>query len=87
MWAICAVTVQVAASVIAAQSVSAQEPTSDLLAAQLRDQGYRCNKPVSARRDLARSKSDEAVWLVKCKNGTYRLRLVPDMAARVGRLK
>ena len=71
----------------AVQSVSAQEPTKDLLAAQIRDQGYRCNTPLSANRDVRRSRPDEAAWVLRCKNATYRLRLVPDMAARVQRLK
>jgi hypothetical protein len=84
---ICVVAVQVVIGVTAVQSVSAQEPTRDLLAAQIRDQSYRCNTPLSADKDLRRSKPDEAVWVLRCKNGTYRLRLVPDMAAHVQRLK
>ena len=83
---ICVGTVQVMISVAAVHSVSAQEPTRDVLAAQIRDQGYRCNKPLSADKDLKRSRPDGAVWVLRCKNATYRLRLVPDMAARVQRL-
>jgi hypothetical protein len=82
---ICVVTAVV--GVTAVQSVSAQELTKDLLAAQIRDQGYRCNTPLSANRDVRRSRPDEAAWVLRCKNATYRLRLVPDMAARVQRLK
>ena len=70
----------------AAHSASAQETPNDLLARQIRDQGYRCAKPISAQKDLKRSKADEAVWILRCDNGTYRIRLVPDMAARVKRL-
>lgn len=84
---ICVVTVQVVTSVTAVPSVSAQQATKDLLAAQIRDQGYSCNKPVSARKDSARSKPDAAVWILRCENSSYRLRLVPDMAAHVERLK
>ena len=65
---------------------SAQDSTKDLLAAQLRDQGYRCDKPLSADRDSSRSRPGEAVWLLKCATETYRLTLIPDMAARVERL-
>jgi len=71
----------------AVSGVSAQEATPDLLAAQIRDQGYRCAKPVGAQRDKARSKPDEAVWVLQCDSHTYRIRLIPDMAARVKRLK
>jgi hypothetical protein len=81
------VTVQFVISIAAIQSLSAQEPTKNLLAAQIRDQGYPCSKPLNANRDLKRSRPDEAVWVLQCQNGTYRLRLVPDMAARVQRLK
>jgi hypothetical protein len=84
---ICVVTVQVVNSVIAVQSASAQQAPKDSLAAQIRDQGYSCNKPVSAQKDSTRSKPDEAVWVLRCENSSYRLRLVPDMAARVERLK
>jgi hypothetical protein len=77
----------VAICTAALSAVSAQETTSDLLAAQIRDQGYHCAKAVSARRDRARSKPDEAVWVLQCDSHTYRIRLIPDMAARVQRLK
>ena len=79
--------VAAAVSIAAVQDVSAQEPTKDLLAAQIRDQGYRCNSPLSAKKDVRRSRPDEAAWVLRCKDATYRLRLVPDMAARVQRLK
>ena len=81
-----AVTMQVAIGVTTISAASAQQATRDLLAAQIRDQGYRCNKSVSAQRDLSSSKPDEAVWVLKCTTGTYRPRLIPDMAARVTRL-
>jgi hypothetical protein len=71
----------------AAQGMSPQQAPKDLIAAQIRDQGYICKKPISAKRDLARSKPDEAVWVLRCENNSYRIRLVPDMAAHVTRLK
>jgi hypothetical protein len=77
----------VAIGMVAVSGVSAQETTPELLAAQIRDQGYHCAKAVSAQRDKARSKPDEAVWLLQCDTHTYRIRLIPDMAARVKRLK
>jgi hypothetical protein len=80
------VIVTVAISIAGVPGISAQEATPDLLAAQIRDQGYHCVKPVSARRDKARSRPDEAVWILRCENHAYRIRLTPDMAARVKRL-
>lgn len=86
MRTICAITIQIMIIATVVQGVSAQEPTKDLLAAQIRDQGYLCSKPLSAMKDLTRSRPDQAVWVLRCKNANYRLRLVPDMAARVQRL-
>jgi hypothetical protein len=60
--------------------------TQNILAAQLRDQGYACDQPQSAERDVQASTPDEAVWVVQCENDKYRMRLVPDMAAKVERL-
>jgi hypothetical protein len=87
MRTICVITIQILIIATAVQGVSAQEPTRDLLAAQIRDQGYLCSKPLSAKKDLTHSRPDQAVWVLRCKNANYRLRLVPDMAARVQRLK
>jgi hypothetical protein len=58
----------------------------DILAAQLRDQGYACDHPQSAEQDAKGSKPDEAVWVVQCEGAKYRMRLVPDMAAKVERI-
>jgi hypothetical protein len=63
---------------------AAEEMPPEIIAAQIRDQGYSCDKPLSAKRDGERS--DDAVWTLKCQNATYRVRLVPDMAAHVERL-
>src|SRR5262249_29878650 len=65
---------------------SAQQTPADGTSAQIRAQGYRCDVPVSAERDPALSRPDEAVWILKCQNATYRVRLIPDMAARVEQL-
>lgn len=63
---------------------AADEMPAEVIAAQIRDQGYSCDKALSATRDGERS--DDAVWILKCQNATYRVRLVPDMAAHVERL-
>ncbi|MDH3579532.1 MAG: hypothetical protein OEM91_02765 [Hyphomicrobiales bacterium] len=64
-----------------------QETPKEIVAEQIRRQGYECGKAQSAERDRAASKPDEAVWLLSCDNATYRVRLHPDMAAQVERLK
>ena len=76
----------VAALVSGGRVASAQEMPPELLASQLRLQGYRCDAPVTAQRDAQLSKPGEIAWIVKCVNASYRMRLVPDMAARVEQL-
>jgi hypothetical protein len=56
------------------------------IAAQIRRRGYRCDGSLNAERDAERSKPGEAVWVLKCENATYRIRLVPNMAAQVEQL-
>jgi hypothetical protein len=65
------------------RSAHAEETPADSLAAQLRRQGHRCEEPVNVQRDAERSRPDELVWIIKCTNATYRMRLVPNMAAKV----
>jgi len=67
-------------------SSRSQTPTGDV-AAQVRSQGYACDEPVTAKRDVRLSKPDLAVWILNCRNATYRVRLHPDMAAHVIKLK
>jgi hypothetical protein len=62
------------------------ESSKDVIAAQIRDQGYACEKPQSATRDEQASRPDEAVWILQCESAKYRVRLDPDMAAKVERI-
>jgi|SRR5215510_14243729 hypothetical protein len=87
MRAICLVGAVVAIGTIAAENALAQETAKGLLAVQLRAQGYRCDKPISAKRDEKRSRPDVAVWVVRCEHRSYNMTLLPDMAARVQQLK
>jgi hypothetical protein len=61
----------------------AQGEAADTLASQLRRQGHRCEDPVKVERDAKRSRPDEAVWIVRCANDAYRMRLIPNSAAHV----
>jgi len=74
-----------AAGAFAVTAVAQQTPKEDI-AAQIRDQGYKCDDPQSAERDEKASRPDEAVWVLTCEGATYRVRLDPDMAAKVERL-
>jgi len=65
-----------------AQQVAAETPQT-ILAAQIRTQGFTCDKALGAKRDRKRSQPDRAVWVLKCSNATYRVTRAPDMAAKV----
>jgi hypothetical protein len=58
-----------------------------IVAAQIRSQGYACTAPVSAARDRQASRPNVTVWILRCRNASYRVQLVPDMAAQVTQLE
>ena len=68
----------------------AQAPAGDtpvnIISDQIRRQGFACDEPRQAERDRQASRPNETVWILRCGNASYRVTLVPDMAARVERL-
>ena len=77
----------IAGVVVAIPALAQQEPPADDIAAQVRLQGYQCNAPVSAQKDAKYSWPDEPLWILQCANATYRVRLVPDMAAHIEKMQ
>ena len=67
----------------AQQATVASETPQSMLAAQIRMQGFTCDKSLGASRDTKRSRPDRGVWVLKCTNATYRITRAPDMAAKV----
>ena len=65
-----------------AQQVAAETPQT-MLSAQVRTQGFTCDKALGATRDKKRSRPDHDVWVLRCSNATYRVTRAPDMAAKV----
>jgi len=63
-----------------------EETPKEVIAAQIRSQGFLCENPVSAERDSEDSKPGEDAWILKCENAAYRARLIPDMAAKIERI-
>ena len=59
------------------------ESAEEIIAAQIRSQGFECANPTGAERDPEQSRPDEPVWLLHCENQSYRVRLIPDQAAKV----
>ena len=67
--------------------VAKAQTVTSALAAQIRSQGFACDDPQKATRDAKLSKSDYEVWVLTCKNATYRIGRYPDLAAKVEKLK
>lgn len=68
---------------IGAPVQAAEETVQSMLAAQIRLQGFSCEKALAATRDAKRDRPDYSVWVLKCSNATYRVSRAPDMAAKV----
>ena len=66
-----------------AQAQQIVETPRTMLAAQIRLQGFTCDKTLGAVRDKKRSRPDLATWTLRCSNATYRVTRAPDMAAKV----
>jgi hypothetical protein len=64
-------------------AAQAQETVQNMLAAQIRTQGYPCDQALGAKKDARRSKPDHDVWVLRCSNATFRVSRAPDMAAKV----
>ncbi|WP_063791729.1 hypothetical protein [Bradyrhizobium valentinum] len=63
--------------------LSKAQTVMSVLAAQIRSQGFACDEPQKATRDAKLSKPDYDVWILTCKNATYRIGRYADMAAKV----
>ena len=68
-----------------AKAQSIAQSIASVLAAQIRSQGIVCDQ--KATRDAKLSKPDYDVWVLTCKNATYRIGRYPDLAAKVEKLK
>jgi len=66
---------------------AADPEAATVVANQLRRQGFTCDEPAKAERDVKASIPHEAVWNLRCKNASYRVRLVPNSAAKVETLE
>jgi hypothetical protein len=65
-----------------AQPVPAETPQG-MLAAQIRTQGFACEKPLAAKQNKKLSRPDRDVWVLDCGNARYRVTRAPDMSAKV----
>ena len=69
-----------------AAAATVQEAPKDIVASQIRSQGYVCDSPQNAERNASASKAHEVVWLLECQNASYRVTLIPSLAAKVDKV-
>ena len=69
------------------RAVGAQGGPTEIIAAKIRGQGYACDSPQSAERDATASTANEVVWMLRCQNASYRVTLIPIMAAKVEKVE
>jgi hypothetical protein len=65
----------------------AEDTPKEMLAAQIRTQGFTCERPQDATREPKLSRPDHEVWVLTCENATYRISRYPDRAADVEQLR
>ena len=71
----------------AAAGPPADSEAARVAADTVRSQGFPCAEPISAQRDQGQAKPDEAVWVLVCGDGRYRVRFMGDTRAKVERLQ
>jgi hypothetical protein len=57
--------------------------TAEIIAVQIRKQGFQCGTAQSAKRDTQADRPDLPVWILKCDNASDRVRHVGNMADHV----
>ena len=64
----------------------AQDTDVSIIAAQVRSQGFACDNPTGAERVADESAPDQQVYTLACDGVTYRVKLIPDMAAEITKI-
>jgi hypothetical protein len=65
----------------------AQDTAVTVVANQVRSQGFVCSNPKSAERVEAQSLPLQPVYLLKCEDATYEVRIIPNQAATVTKVE
>jgi hypothetical protein len=71
---------------LTATAASVKEVSKDIIAVQIRKQGFACGTPEKAERDQTTGNPDDPVWMLTCDNAVYRVHLIPNMAAKIERV-
>jgi len=66
-----------------ARAADPDETSKNIIAVQIRKQGFACPKALKAERGTNYGDPDDGVWVLTCDVATYKVRLIPNMAASV----
>jgi len=81
-----ALTLNAVDTTLSVEAQAQNESAASVIAVQIRKQGFTCNKAQGAKKDAKADRPDLPVWILDCGNATYRVELVPNMAAKVDKL-
>src|SRR5262245_11382416 len=81
-----ALTLAAGAASIDTAAADSSESAKNVIAIQIRKQGYKCDNPVSATPERTTGNPDDKLWVLQCEDASYRVHLIPDVAAHVERL-
>lgn len=59
------------------------ESAETVISSVVRREGYKCEKPIKATKDVEDSVPEEMAWILKCKNATYKVQLLPHYLSAV----
>jgi len=59
------------------------ESVETIVSSVVRREGYKCEKPIKATKDVEDSIPEEMAWILKCKNATYKVQLLPHYLSAV----
>ena len=60
-----------------------QEDPMEIVATAVRQNGYECESPESAKPDPQHSTPGEKAWIIRCENGLYQVKFLGDRGAEV----
>ena len=59
------------------------ESPETIISSVVRREGYKCEKPIKATKNVEDSIPEEMAWILKCKNATYKVQLLPHYLSAV----
>ena len=71
------------AALAGAEPALGQEAPVDIVAAAVRQHGQECRNPTDVRPDPEHTEPDMMAWIIRCENGSFRVKFMGDRGAEV----